>query len=82
MIATISPSSEHYEETLSTLRFADRAKRIQTNAVVNEVFNSFDFLKIRFGIGRKLKNNLFPKNSGQKLNLKIFVTFFRIQMPK
>uniref|UniRef100_A0A8R1HRZ0 Kinesin-like protein n=1 Tax=Caenorhabditis japonica TaxID=281687 RepID=A0A8R1HRZ0_CAEJA len=36
MIAAISPADINYEETLSTLRFADRAKSIKTNAVVNE----------------------------------------------
>ena len=36
MISTISTSSDNYEETLSTLRYADRAKRIVNNAVVNE----------------------------------------------
>ncbi|EDQ88497.1 uncharacterized protein MONBRDRAFT_9005 [Monosiga brevicollis MX1] len=36
MIANISPSPLNLEETLSTLRFADRAKRIKCKAVVNE----------------------------------------------
>lgn len=36
MLATISPASDNYEETLSTLRYADRAKRIVNHAVVNE----------------------------------------------
>ncbi|CAI5444067.1 unnamed protein product [Caenorhabditis angaria] len=36
MIAAISPADINYEETLSTLRFADRAKSIKTNAVINE----------------------------------------------
>lgn len=36
MISTISPSYDNYEETLSTLRYSDRAKRIVNNAVVNE----------------------------------------------
>ncbi|CAD5220541.1 unnamed protein product [Bursaphelenchus xylophilus] len=36
MIAAISPADINYEETLSTLRFADRAKSIKTMAVVNE----------------------------------------------
>jgi hypothetical protein len=36
MIANISPSSLNVEESLSTLRFADRAKQIQCRAVVNE----------------------------------------------
>ncbi len=36
MISTISTASDNYDETLSTLRYADRAKRIVNNAVVNE----------------------------------------------
>lgn len=40
MVATISPASDNYEETLSTLRYADRAKRIVNHAVVNEDANS------------------------------------------
>ena len=36
MIATLSPSADNYEETLSTLRYADRAKRIVNHAVINE----------------------------------------------
>jgi kinesin family protein 1 len=34
MIAAISPAD--YEETLSTLRYADQAKKIKNKAVVNE----------------------------------------------
>jgi len=36
MICAISPASSNYDETLSTLRYADRAKRIKNAAVVNE----------------------------------------------
>ncbi|GAB1598063.1 KIF13A isoform X15, partial [Argonauta hians] len=36
MVATVSPAADNYEETLSTLRYADRAKRIINHAVVNE----------------------------------------------
>ena len=36
MICALSPASMNYEETLSTLRYADRAKKIQNKAVVNE----------------------------------------------
>lgn len=36
MVAAISPSADNYEETLSTLRYADRAKKIVNKAVVNE----------------------------------------------
>jgi len=36
MICAISPASINYEESLSTLRYADRAKKIQNKAVINE----------------------------------------------
>ncbi|KAK7487439.1 hypothetical protein BaRGS_00021280, partial [Batillaria attramentaria] len=36
MIAALSPADINYEETLSTLRYADRAKQIKTKASVNE----------------------------------------------
>ena len=36
MICALSPASVNYEETLSTLRYADRAKKIKNHAVVNE----------------------------------------------
>lgn len=36
MICAISPSAMNYEETLSTLRYADRAKKIVNKAIVNE----------------------------------------------
>ena len=36
MICALSPASINYEETLSTLRYADRAKKIQNKAVINE----------------------------------------------
>jgi hypothetical protein len=50
MIAALSPADINYVETLSTLRYADRAKRIKTKAVVNE--NAADKMlremKVRF----------------------------------
>ncbi|KAJ1339749.1 hypothetical protein BSLG_005655 [Batrachochytrium salamandrivorans] len=36
MIATLSPASYNFEETLSTLRYANRAKSIKNKPVVNE----------------------------------------------
>ncbi|XP_066301763.1 kinesin-like protein KIF28 isoform X1 [Branchiostoma lanceolatum] len=36
MIAALSPADINFDETLSTLRFADRAKAIKTKAIVNE----------------------------------------------
>ena len=37
LIATVSPIIENIEETISTMKFADRAKQIMTNAKVNEI---------------------------------------------
>ena len=36
MIAALSPADINYEETLGTLRYADRAKQIKNTAIVNE----------------------------------------------
>ncbi|XP_029965938.1 kinesin-like protein KIF3C [Salarias fasciatus] len=36
MVATLGPSSLHYDETLTTLRYANRAKNIQNQPRVNE----------------------------------------------
>ena len=36
MICALSPAQINFEETLSTLRYADRAKKIQNRAIINE----------------------------------------------
>ena len=36
MIANISPASYNYEETITTLRYANRAKKIKNKPRVNE----------------------------------------------
>lgn len=36
MIATVSPAASNHDETLSTLRYAERAKRIQNRPRVND----------------------------------------------
>ena len=36
MICAVSPATINFEESLSTLRYADRAKKIINKAVVNE----------------------------------------------
>ena len=40
MLANISPASTNYEESLNTLRYADRVKYIKNEAVVNEDHNA------------------------------------------
>ncbi len=36
MIACVSPADSNYEETLSTLRYADRARKIKNKPIVNQ----------------------------------------------
>ncbi|XP_037698414.1 kinesin-like protein KIF13A isoform X4 [Choloepus didactylus] len=57
MIATISPAADNYEETLSTLRYADRAKRIVNHAVVNEDPNARVIRELREEV-EKLREQL------------------------
>lgn len=57
MIAAISPADINYEETLSTLRYADRAKQIVCKAVINEDANARLIRELKDEISR-LKNLL------------------------
>ena len=36
MVACVSPADNNYDETLSTLRYANRAKNIQNKPKINE----------------------------------------------
>ncbi len=44
MLATIAPGSTSFEESLSTLRYADRAKQIVNHAIVNEASETLSVL--------------------------------------
>uniref|UniRef100_A0A4W3IV46 Kinesin family member 13B n=1 Tax=Callorhinchus milii TaxID=7868 RepID=A0A4W3IV46_CALMI len=57
MIATVSPSADNYDETLSTLRYADRAKNIINHAVVNEDPNATIIRELREEV-EKLREQL------------------------
>ena len=60
MVACVSPASLNASETLSTLRFADGAKRIKNKAVVNEdVEGDVESLKMQV---KKLKEQLLAAN--------------------
>ncbi|KAG8442351.1 hypothetical protein GDO86_011230 [Hymenochirus boettgeri] len=69
MIATISPAGDNYEETLSTLRYADRAKRIVNHAVVNEDPNARVIRELREEVD-KLKEQLSQAESMKAPELK------------
>lgn len=52
MIAAISPADDNYEESMSTLRYADRAKQIKNKAVVNEDPNAKMIRELKAELGR------------------------------
>ncbi|KAJ3121316.1 Kinesin-like protein kif1b [Nowakowskiella sp. JEL0407] len=58
MIATLSPSPIHYEETLSTLRFVDRVKKVINNSKINEIKTVEEIVKSLKEEVKKLKDKL------------------------
>jgi hypothetical protein len=40
MLATVSPADYHYEETMSTLKYVERAKKILSNVTQNQILTS------------------------------------------
>ncbi|XP_033504717.2 kinesin-like protein KIF13B isoform X1 [Epinephelus lanceolatus] len=69
MVATISPAADNYDETLSTLRYADRAKSIINHAVVNEDPNARIIRELREEV-EKLKEQLSEAESMKAPELK------------
>ncbi|XP_037542008.1 kinesin-like protein KIF13B [Nematolebias whitei] len=69
MVATISPAADNYDETLSTLRYADRAKNIVNHAVVNEDPNARIIRELREEV-EKLKEQLTEAESMKAPELK------------
>jgi kinesin family protein 13 len=68
MIATLSPAADNYEETLSTLRYADRAKRIVNHAVINEDPNA----RIIHDLRHELENLKLQLNEAQVMYITIY----------
>ncbi|XP_072232564.1 kinesin-like protein KIF1C [Leuresthes tenuis] len=67
MIAALSPADINYEETLSTLRYADRAKQIRCNAVINEDPNAKLIRELKAEVDR-LRNLLFSQGLQELLD--------------
>ncbi|XP_077522240.1 kinesin heavy chain 73 isoform X2 [Amblyomma americanum] len=70
MVAAISPAADNYEETLSTLRYADRAKRIINHAVVNEDPNARIIRELREEVEMlrgQLKHATTPEGLSERL---------------
>ncbi|KAM4771256.1 kinesin-like protein KIF13B [Rhinophrynus dorsalis] len=69
MVATVSPAADNYDETLSTLRYADRAKNIVNHAVVNEDPNARIIRELREEV-EKLRDQLTQAESMKAPELK------------
>ncbi|XP_060722287.1 kinesin-like protein KIF13B isoform X2 [Tachysurus vachellii] len=69
MIATVSPAADNYDETLSTLRYADRAKSIVNHAVINEDPNARIIRELREEV-EKLREQLTQAESMKAQELK------------
>ncbi|KAF6004254.1 hypothetical protein F1559_004361 [Cyanidiococcus yangmingshanensis] len=52
MVATVSPSEQNFAETLSTLKFAQRAKYIKNKAIVNEHLSSNNIAALQTEVSR------------------------------
>ena len=65
MMAMVSPSSDAFGESQSTLKFATRAKKIKNEAKINEDVDQRTLLR-KYEIElRRLKQELDVRNSGQ-----------------
>uniref|UniRef100_A0A6Q2WRU4 plus-end-directed kinesin ATPase n=1 Tax=Esox lucius TaxID=8010 RepID=A0A6Q2WRU4_ESOLU len=69
MVAALSPADINYDETLSTLRYADRAKQIRCNAVINEDPNNRLVRELKEEVGR-LRDLLLSQGLGDILESK------------
>uniref|UniRef100_A0A8C1J214 Kinesin family member 13Bb n=1 Tax=Cyprinus carpio TaxID=7962 RepID=A0A8C1J214_CYPCA len=69
MVAAVSPAADNYDETLSTLRYADRAKSIVNHAVVNEDPNARIIRELREEV-EKLRSQLTEAESMKAPELK------------
>lgn len=67
MIAAVSPADYNYEETLSTLRYASRAKAIKNKPKVNEDPKDALLKEYESEI-KKLREMLQNMNSGGQVN--------------
>ncbi|XP_056598616.1 kinesin-like protein KIF1A isoform X8 [Triplophysa dalaica] len=68
MIAALSPADINYDETLSTLRYADRAKQIRCNAVINEDPNNRLVRELKEEVAR-LKDLLYSQGLGDIIEM-------------
>jgi len=73
MIATLSPASYNYDETLSTLRYANRAKNIKNKPKINEDPKDAMLREYQEEIQRlrKMLETKAQNNNGQEKNIKV-----------
>ena len=71
IICTISPASMNYYQTLSTLRFATRAKSVRLQASTNEYFDDKDKIYYYQKEIQKLKDQLRNRNNNSHMNINL-----------
>ena len=58
MIACVSPADSNFEETLNTLRYADRARQIKNKPIVNLDPAAAELARLRQQVTKTLKRTL------------------------
>ena len=70
MIACVSPADSNYEETISTLRYADRARKIKNKPIVNQDATVAEVIALRAQVQQLLaggKNEHFSSAEEESL---------------
>lgn len=74
MIANVGPSGYNYDETLSTLKYANRAKNIKNDVRINEdpkdaLLRQFqeEIKKLRQQVAKNLGGNVGPSGTIEKI---------------
>lgn len=68
VICTVSPAAVNYYQTLSTMRFATRAKIVKTKATLNEYLDDKGAIEFYKGEIKKLQDELKKNTGGSAVN--------------
>ena len=80
MIACVSPADYNVAETLSTLRYADRARKIKNKPIVNQDPHAAEINRLK-GIIQKLRVELLTKGGGSMESIESVEPLMTVSMP-
>ncbi|TMW41739.1 hypothetical protein DOY81_013184 [Sarcophaga bullata] len=80
MIACVSPADYNVAETLSTLRYADRARKIKNKPIVNQDPHAAEINRLK-GIIQKLRVELLTKGGGSMESIESGEPLMTVSMP-